>query len=97
MLLLISIVLAIFLLPTPWNVLVLALGLLGEVARSRSDLVFAPASRHDRRRGHGRRHAKVIEPCRPSGRVSYKGERWEPPAPKEPISVSASASRLSTG
>ena len=21
--------------------------------------------------------AKVIEPCRPEGRVSYKGERWD--------------------
>ena len=34
MLLLIAIVLAVFLLPTPWNVLVLALGLFGEVGEA---------------------------------------------------------------
>jgi membrane protein implicated in regulation of membrane protease activity len=78
MLLLISIVLAIFLLPTPWNVLVLALGLLGEVG----EVTFGIWYSRRRRATTGAEGmvggtAKVIEPCRPSGRVSYKGERWE--------------------
>jgi membrane-bound serine protease (ClpP class) len=78
MLLLIAIVLAIFLLPTPWNVLVLALGLIGEA----SEVTFGIWYSRRRRATTGAEgmvggSAKVIEPCRPEGRVSYKGERWD--------------------
>ena len=78
MLLLIAIVLAIFLLPTPWNVLVLALGLIGEA----SEVTFGIWYSRRRRAATGAEGmvggtAKVIESCHPEGRVSYKGERWE--------------------
>ncbi|MGD0273699.1 MAG: NfeD family protein [Gaiellaceae bacterium] len=78
MLLLIAIVLAVFFLPTPWNVLVLALGLFGEVG----EVVFGIWYSRRRRVTTGTESmagdtAKVIEACHPSGRVSVKGERWQ--------------------
>jgi membrane-bound serine protease (ClpP class) len=76
--LLIAILLAVFLLPTPWNVLALVCGLLIEVG----EVVFGIWYSRRRRATTGAEGmvggtAKVIEPCRPEGRVSYKGERWE--------------------
>ena len=78
MLLLIAILLAVFFLPTPWNVLVLALGLIGEVG----EVVFGIWYSRRRRATTGAESmvggtAKVIEACRPNGRASFKGERWE--------------------
>ncbi|MGD0166546.1 MAG: NfeD family protein [Gaiellaceae bacterium] len=78
MLLLITVILAIFFLPMPWNVVVLACGLLGEVG----EVTFGIWYSRRRRAATGAEGmiggtAKVIESCRPNGRVSYKGERWE--------------------
>jgi membrane protein implicated in regulation of membrane protease activity len=78
MLLLIAIVLAVFLLPTPWNVLVLVLGLLGETG----EVTFGIWYSRRRRATTGAEGmvggtAKVVAACRPNGRVSFKGERWE--------------------
>ena len=78
MALLIAILLAVFFLPTPWNVLVLALGLIGEAGEA----VFGIWYSRRRRATTGAEGmvggtAKVVEACRPEGRVSYKGERWE--------------------
>lgn len=78
MLLLIAIVLAILVLPTPWNVLVLALGLIAEAG----EVTFGIWYSRRRRATTGTESmvgeiAKVVEACRPEGRVSYKGERWE--------------------
>ncbi len=78
MLLLIAIVLAIFLLPTPWNVVVLALGLIGETG----EVTFGIWYSRRRRAATGAEgmvggSAKVVEACRPNGRVSFKGERWQ--------------------
>jgi membrane-bound ClpP family serine protease len=76
-LLLTAILLAVFVLPTPWNGIVLVCGLLGETG----ELVFGIwYSRRRRAVADAERivgsAAKVIAPCRPRGRVSYKGERW---------------------
>jgi membrane protein implicated in regulation of membrane protease activity len=77
-LLLIAIILAIFVLPTPWNVVVLALGLIGEVGEASFGIWYS----RRRRAAAGAEAmigalAKVVEDCRPSGRVSLKGELWE--------------------
>ena len=76
MLLLAAIVLAVFVLPAPWNGLVLVFGLVGEAG----EVVFGIwYSRRRTAASAGRiigSTARVIEPCRPRGLVSYKGERW---------------------
>lgn len=78
MLLLTAIVLAVFFLPTPWNVLVLALGLFGEVGEAMFGIWYS----RRRRAATGAEGmigatVKVTEACCPSGRVSFKGERWQ--------------------
>jgi len=78
MLLLTAILLAVFVLPAPWNGLVLALGVSGEAV----EVVFGIWYSRRRRAAAGvewmiGRTAKVVDPCRPRGRVSYKGERWD--------------------
>lgn len=78
MLLLTAIVLAVFFLPTPWNFVVLVLGLCGEVG----EVIFGIWYSRRRRAATGvesmvGRTAKVIEACLPGGRVSFKGERWQ--------------------
>jgi len=77
-LLLTAIVLAIFFLPAPWNGLVLVFGVLGEAG----EMIFGIW--YSRRRGSAAgaermigAAVRVIEPCRPRGRVSYKGELWD--------------------
>ena len=78
MLLLITILLAVFFLPTPWNVLALGLGLVGEVG----EVLFGIWYSRRRRAATGTesmvgRSARVTEVCRPNGRVNFKGERWQ--------------------
>ena len=78
MLLLTAIVLAVFVLPSPWNGLVLALGLIGETG----EVVLGIWYSRRRRAAAGAERmigstVKVVESCRPRGRVSYKGERWD--------------------
>lgn len=76
MLLLTAIVLAVFVLPAPWNGLVLVLGFLGEAGEAIFGIWYSRRRRSDTdaERMIGAT-VKVIEPCRPRGRVSYKGER----------------------
>jgi membrane protein implicated in regulation of membrane protease activity len=76
-LLLTAIVLAVFFLPAPWNGLVVALGVLAEAGEAVFGIWYS------RRRGSAAdaermiaATVRVIEPCRPRGLVSYKGERW---------------------
>ena len=77
MLLLAAIVLAVFVLPAPWNGLGLVGGLLGETGEVGFGIWY---SRRRRTTADAERMigvtAKVVEPCRPRGRVSFKGERW---------------------
>jgi membrane protein implicated in regulation of membrane protease activity len=78
MALLIAILLAVFFLPTPWNVLALACGLFVEVG----EVTFGIWYSRRRRATTGAEGmvggtARVVDACRPEGRVSYKGERWE--------------------
>jgi len=78
MLLLTAIVLAVFFLPTPWNFLVLVFGLCGEVG----EVIFGIWYSRRRRAATGAEGmvgatVKVTEACRPKGRVSFKGERWQ--------------------
>ena len=78
MLLLAAILLAVFVLPAPWNGLVLACGLLGETGEAAFGIWYSRRRRYaaDAERMLGVT-AKVVEPCRPRGRVSFKGERWD--------------------
>ncbi len=78
MLLATAILLAVFVLPAPWNGLVLVCGLLGEAGEVVFGIWYSRRRRSaaDTERMIGAT-VKVIEPCRPRGRVSYKGERWD--------------------
>ncbi|MGA9762974.1 MAG: NfeD family protein [Gaiellaceae bacterium] len=78
MLLLTAIALALFVLPAPWNGLVLVFGLVGEAG----EVVFGIWYSRRRRSATSAGQmigstVRVIEPCRPRGRVSFKGERWD--------------------
>jgi membrane-bound serine protease (ClpP class) len=76
--LLIAILLAVFFLPTPWNVLALACGLFVEVGEVTLGIWYSRRRRAATgAEGMIGRTAKVIESCFPDGRVSYEGERWE--------------------
>jgi len=77
-LLLAAILLAVFVLPAPWNGLVLACGLLGETGEAAFGIWYS----RRRRTTTGAESmdggtVKVTEACRPNGRVSFKGERWD--------------------
>ena len=78
MLLLTAIVLAVFVLPAPWNGIVLVFGLVGEAGEAIFGIWY---SRRRRSTAGAERMigatVKVIEPCRPRGRVSFKGELWD--------------------
>lgn len=78
MLLATAILLAVFVLPAPWNGLVLVCGLLGEAGEVVFGIWYSRRRRSaaDTERMIGAT-VKVIEPCRPRGFVSYKGERWD--------------------
>ena len=94
MALLIAILLAVFLLPTPWNVLALACGLFIEVG----EVIFGIWYSRRRRATTGAEGmvggtAKVIEPCRPEGQSATRASSGTLSAPREPTSVSACESR----
>lgn len=78
MLLLAAILLAVFVLPAPWNGLVLVCGLLGETGEVAFGIWYSRRRRTtaDAERMIGAT-VKVVESCRSRGRVSYKGERWD--------------------
>ncbi|MHB8059993.1 MAG: NfeD family protein [Gaiellaceae bacterium] len=78
MLLVVAILLAVFVLPAPWNGLVLVCGLLGEAGEAVFGIWYSRRRRSalDAERMIGAT-ARVAEPCRPRGRVSYRGERWD--------------------
>ncbi len=77
MLLLTAILLAIFVLPAPWNGLVLVFGLVAEAGEAVLGIWYS------RRRASAAAErmvgatVKVTEPCRPHGHISFKGELWE--------------------
>jgi len=75
--LLIAILVAVFLVPMPWSVLVLALGLVAEVG----EIVWGRrlAGRWRPRTGAEAmigREAEVASACRPDGQVRIHGELW---------------------
>ena len=82
MILLITVLLAVFILPTPWNAVVAVVGVILEAG----EITFL--RRWSKRIGRrtkattgaeamiGRR-AEVVEECRPKGSVRIKGELWE--------------------
>jgi membrane protein implicated in regulation of membrane protease activity len=78
MILLAAILLAIFLLPMPWNVLAAVLGLCAEVGEVTFGIWYSRRRRAaaDRATRIVGRIARVVEPCRPEGRVSFRGELW---------------------
>jgi membrane-bound serine protease (ClpP class) len=77
MVLLIAILLAAFLLPSPWNIVVVLLALLWELLTAAFGLWYA-------RRGHVRvgaetlvgKAGQVITRCAPLGKVKLDGEIW---------------------
>jgi membrane protein implicated in regulation of membrane protease activity len=73
-----AILLAVLVLPTPWNGFVLACGLLGETGEVAFGIWYSRrrGSAADAERMIGAT-VKVAEPCHPRGRVSYKGELWD--------------------
>lgn len=77
MLLLAAIVLAVFVLPAPWNGLVLVFGLVGEAGEVIFGIWYSRRRRSAASAGQMiGSTVRVVEPCRPRGRVSFKGERW---------------------
>src|SRR3954452_19018837 len=76
---LIPFVLVSFFLPHPWNVVVLVCGIvaeIGEILWGRRLAKKLPVSTGGADGMIGRR-AKVVETCRPDGRVRISGELWE--------------------
>lgn len=78
MLLLVAILFAVFVLPSPWNIVAVVGGLVGEVAEATFGIWYS----RRRRAAIGAEAmvgsvVRVVEACRPKGRVSYKGELWE--------------------
>jgi membrane-bound ClpP family serine protease len=73
-----AILLAVFVLPAPWNGLVVVLGVLGEAGEVVFGIWYSRRRRSalDAERMIGAA-VKVVESCRPRGLVSYKGERWD--------------------
>jgi membrane protein implicated in regulation of membrane protease activity len=78
MLLIGAILLSLFVLPAPWDAVVVVCGAIGEVietsfgiwyTRRRRALAGAEAMIGS--------EARVVERCDPRGRVSYRGELWE--------------------
>jgi membrane protein implicated in regulation of membrane protease activity len=74
----IAIVLAVFLLPTPWNVVVLVLGIVGEIF----EITYGRRLARRMRSQTGAealvgREAEVAETCRPDGKVRVHGELWQ--------------------
>ncbi len=78
MALLAAIVLAVFILPAPWNAVALFAGAVVEVGEAAFGIWYSK-----RRRaaigveGMVGQAARVKEACRPRGSVSYRGERWQ--------------------
>jgi membrane-bound ClpP family serine protease len=81
MLLLTAIVLAVFVLPAPWNGLVLVFGLVGEAGEVVFGIWYSRRRRFAAAQMIGSK-VRVIESCRPRGRVSFKGERWDAVCPE---------------
>jgi membrane-bound serine protease (ClpP class) len=76
--LLIAILLAVFLIPSPWNIVVLVLGILGEIG----EITWGRRLARRMRSQTGAealvgREAKVVETCRPDGKVRVHGELWQ--------------------
>jgi membrane-bound ClpP family serine protease len=77
-LLVVAILLAVFVLPEPWNIAAVIAGLLGEMAEATFGIWYS----RRRRAAIGAEAmvgsvVRVVEACRPKGRASYKGELWD--------------------
>jgi len=75
---LIPFVLVSFFVPSPWNVVVLICGIvaeIGEILWGRRLAKKLPVKTGSE--AMVGRHAKVVETCRPDGRVRIRGELWE--------------------
>ncbi len=77
MILLLAILLAIFVLPSPWSFVIVVLGLLGEVGEivwgRRLAKRWRPKTGAEAMIG---KRAKVVVACRPDGQVRVHGELW---------------------
>jgi membrane-bound serine protease (ClpP class) len=77
MVLILSVILSLFV-PWPWNLLVVAAGLVAEVGEivwgRRLAKRWRPKTGPEAMIG---KSAVVVEPCRPAGRVRFEGELWE--------------------
>ena len=78
MILLIAILLAVFLFPSPWNLVVIVLGILLEIG----EITWGRRLARRMRAQTGAealvgKEAEVVEPCRPDGKVRVHGELWQ--------------------
>ena len=78
MVLAIAIILAVFLLPSPWNIVVLVLGIVGEIF----EITYGRRLARRMRAQTGAealvgKEAEVVETCRPDGKVRVQGELWQ--------------------
>ena len=82
MILLIAVLVAVFVLPTPWNAVVAVLGVIleaGEITflRRWSKRIGRRTKATTGAEGMIGRRAEVVEECRPKGSVRINGELWE--------------------
>ena len=78
MILLIAILLAVFLFPSPWNLVVILLGVIGEIVEITWGLRLARRMRAQTgAEALVGQEAEVVEPCRPDGKVRVHGELWQ--------------------
>ena len=78
MILLIAILLAVFLFPSPWNIVVVVLGILLEFVEITWGLRLARRMRaQTSAEALVGKEAEVVEPCRPDGKVRVHGELWQ--------------------
>ena len=77
MILILTLILALFVLPMPWALLVVVLGVIGEVGEivwgRRLARRWRPRTGAEAMVG---REAEVVAPCHPNGTVRIQGELW---------------------
>ena len=78
MVLLLAIILAVFLFPSPWNVVVVIIGIVLEFVEITWGLRLARRMRAQTgAEALVGQKAEVVEPCRPDGKVRVHGELWQ--------------------
>jgi membrane-bound serine protease (ClpP class) len=77
MILLFTVLLAVFLVPSPWGAVLVLLGLLAEAGEIAWGLHLAKARPKTGAEAMVGMTAEVVSSCRPTGQVRVNGELWE--------------------